>query len=307
MDSFTIAGKAFTSRLIVGTGKYKSGQETARAIDEIARAVAGIAEGAERQVKMVDEATSVTTEAVRLGDRVYQAELGYWLTKAGQPAQTPGGHPYAVQAAGRWREAAALWDAAGCPYEHAAALAESPDPQHLLAALETLEVLLDEYQFSNEPSRSVVHSMLISPLIRAVLPLVPAPAGEVRVEGLGLARLAHALEIGPAPTGKVRQNVDLDAFEQETGLRLQPVVIEQHSPAPDGLTRDWPRPDAGIEKPCRPAQTLASIRTGMSPAAWPGTARPSAPGPPPPDSCSRPPRTRRTTTSSICCSSWHVT
>lgn len=83
---------------------------------------------------------------------------------------------------------------------------------------------------------------------RAVLPRVPAPAGEVRVEGLGLARLAHALEIGPAPTGKVRQNVDLDAFEQETGLRLQPVVIEQHSPASDGLTRDWPRPDAGIEK-----------------------------------------------------------
>jgi surfeit locus 1 family protein len=70
----------------------------------------------------------------------------------------------------------------------------------------------------------------------------------VRIEGLGLARLAHALEIGPAPAGKVRQNVDLDAFEQETGLRLQPVVIEQHSPAPDGLTRDWPRPDAGIEK-----------------------------------------------------------
>jgi len=83
---------------------------------------------------------------------------------------------------------------------------------------------------------------------RAVLPRVPAPAGEVRIEGLGLAHLAHALEIGPAPTGKVRQNVDLDAFEQETGLRLQPVVIEQHSPAADGLTRDWPRPDAGIEK-----------------------------------------------------------
>jgi thiazole synthase len=32
MDSLVIAGKAFTSRLIVGTGKYKSGQETARAI-----------------------------------------------------------------------------------------------------------------------------------------------------------------------------------------------------------------------------------------------------------------------------------
>ena len=32
MDSFTIAGRQFRSRLIVGTGKYKSGAETARAI-----------------------------------------------------------------------------------------------------------------------------------------------------------------------------------------------------------------------------------------------------------------------------------
>jgi thiazole synthase len=33
MDSFVIAGRAFRSRLIVGTGKYKSGEETARAIE----------------------------------------------------------------------------------------------------------------------------------------------------------------------------------------------------------------------------------------------------------------------------------
>lgn len=33
MDSFVIAGRAFRSRLIVGTGKYRSGQETARAIE----------------------------------------------------------------------------------------------------------------------------------------------------------------------------------------------------------------------------------------------------------------------------------
>jgi thiazole synthase len=32
MDSLLIAGRAFRSRLIVGTGKYKSGEETARAI-----------------------------------------------------------------------------------------------------------------------------------------------------------------------------------------------------------------------------------------------------------------------------------
>jgi surfeit locus 1 family protein len=83
---------------------------------------------------------------------------------------------------------------------------------------------------------------------RDTLPKVPTPTGEVRVEGLALARLPQALQAGTGASGKVRQNVDLKSFERETGLRLQPLVIEQHSHAADGLVRDWPRPDAGIEK-----------------------------------------------------------
>ena len=83
---------------------------------------------------------------------------------------------------------------------------------------------------------------------RDLVPDVPAPAGEVRVEGLALAHLPHALELGPVPVGKVRQNLDIGSFEKETGLRLQPIVIEQHSGAPDGLLREWPRPDAGVER-----------------------------------------------------------
>ena len=90
---------------------------------------------------MRDIATPVYQEATRLGDRVHQAALGYWLANAGQPAETTSGHPYAVQAAGRWREAAALWEAAGCPYEHAAALAESPEPDDLLTSLGILDEL----------------------------------------------------------------------------------------------------------------------------------------------------------------------
>jgi DNA-binding CsgD family transcriptional regulator/energy-coupling factor transporter ATP-binding protein EcfA2 len=84
----------------------------------------------------------VYEEARRLGHIPLQAELGYWLTKAGQ-AVPPlvSEHPYALQAAGRWREAAAAWQAAGYPYEHAAALAESPDPQGRLAALAALDGL----------------------------------------------------------------------------------------------------------------------------------------------------------------------
>ena len=46
----------------------------------------------------------------------------------------------------------------------------------------------------------------------------------------------------------MRQNVDLGAFAADTGLALQPIVIEQRSDSGDGLLREWPRPDAGIER-----------------------------------------------------------
>ncbi|MBO3744790.1 AAA family ATPase [Streptosporangiaceae bacterium NEAU-GS5] len=79
---------------------------------------------------------------VAAGDVHFRAELDYWLTKAGRPAvPATCEHPYALLAAGRWREAAAAWRAAGCPYEHAAALAESPDPDVLLTALSELTAL----------------------------------------------------------------------------------------------------------------------------------------------------------------------
>ena len=71
-----------------------------------------------------------------------QAELGYWLTKAGQAVPPLASeHPDALQAAGRWREASAAWQAAGYPYWSRAALAESPDPQDRLAALAELDAL----------------------------------------------------------------------------------------------------------------------------------------------------------------------
>lgn len=83
---------------------------------------------------------------------------------------------------------------------------------------------------------------------RDQLPQVPVPNGVVRVEGLALAHLPRALAAGPERGGKVRQNVEIGAFARETGLQLLPIVIEQHSPADDGLLREWPRPDAGVEK-----------------------------------------------------------
>jgi surfeit locus 1 family protein len=83
---------------------------------------------------------------------------------------------------------------------------------------------------------------------RDILPAVPTPEGVVRIEGLGLEGIPRALRAGAGAAGKVRQNLDLDAFAKETGLTLLPLVIEQRSPLADGLLRDWPRPDAGAEK-----------------------------------------------------------
>lgn len=76
---------------------------------------------------------------------------------------------------------------------------------------------------------------------------VSTPQGELRIEGLELARLPRVLELGKGG-GKVRQTLDIDAFAAETGLKLEPRVIEQHSATPDGLARDWPPRGSAPEK-----------------------------------------------------------
>lgn len=80
------------------------------------------------------------------------------------------------------------------------------------------------------------------------LPEVRTPEGEVRIEGIALERLPRVLELQNDSRQRVRQNLDIGDFARETGLALQPIVIEQHGGPVDGLARDWPRPDAGIEK-----------------------------------------------------------
>jgi surfeit locus 1 family protein len=83
---------------------------------------------------------------------------------------------------------------------------------------------------------------------REQLPQVRTPAGEVRIEGVALPRLPRALSIGRPAQGSVRQNLDVEQFAVETGLALRPIVMQQHAGPEDGLLREWPAPDAGIEK-----------------------------------------------------------
>ena len=82
---------------------------------------------------------------------------------------------------------------------------------------------------------------------RGELPIVRTPKGKLRIEGLALARFPRALDpSGGKPIGRTWINVGIKEFEAWSGLPLQPLVMEQLSPAADGLVRDWPRPDLHI-------------------------------------------------------------
>jgi len=76
------------------------------------------------------------------------------------------------------------------------------------------------------------------------LPRVPAPAGELQVEGIALEYSERFLELSTKiADGQVWQNLGLERYRQATKLELQPFVIQQDGAAADGLVRDWPRPD----------------------------------------------------------------
>lgn len=84
---------------------------------------------------------------------------------------------------------------------------------------------------------------------REDLPSVATPAGEIEIEGLGQAHAPRVLAAGGGPpAGKVWQGLDFDDFSRWSGLALQPVFLEQHSDGRDGLVRDWPAPDFGIDR-----------------------------------------------------------
>jgi surfeit locus 1 family protein len=103
-------------------------------------------------------------------------------------------------------------------------------------------------RLARSPSHVLVNrGWIAAPASRAELPQVRTPGGEIRIDGIALERIPHALE-PMASSGAVRQNVEIPAYAAETGLPLLPLVMEQHSDTGDGLLREWPRPDLGVEK-----------------------------------------------------------
>jgi len=86
---------------------------------------------------------------------------------------------------------------------------------------------------------------------RAALPDAPAPGGAVTVEGRIAVPAAGYLELkAEGAAGPVWQNLDPARFAAATGIAVLPIVIEQAAAraSDDGLVRDWPAPDFGIDK-----------------------------------------------------------
>ena len=83
---------------------------------------------------------------------------------------------------------------------------------------------------------------------RALLPDVQTPAGLVTVTGRIAPPPSKLYEFKGEDTGRLRQNIDLKAYQMETGLPLLDVSLLQTGGPSEGLLRDWAAPNLGVDK-----------------------------------------------------------
>ena len=143
----------------------------------------------------------------------HMGELAYWRWRAGERIAPPPGaaDPFALQMQGDWAGAAARWQAIGCAYESARALAESDEENALRGALATFQ------RFGARPATAMVTKSLRRMGARRI-PRGPRPA----------TRANHALL-----TPREREVLALLA-EDETNvaiaekLFISPKTVERH-------------------------------------------------------------------------------
>ncbi len=125
-------------------------------------------------------------------------------------------------------------------------------------------VLLDNRQMNGKPGFFVLtplrleHSttavlvqrgwMQRSFMDRAQVAAVPTPGGLVEIAGRIVPPPSKLYDFGNPGHGVIRQNLDLPRFSRETGALFVPVSVLQLAPAADGLARDWPSANSGVEK-----------------------------------------------------------
>jgi DNA-binding CsgD family transcriptional regulator/tetratricopeptide (TPR) repeat protein len=93
--------------------------------------------------RVAEEAARVFDQAVQANHAWFVGELAFWMQLGGAPPPVPPvvAEPYRLLLAGEWRAAADAWQALGCPYQQALALAVGDRDEALLEALALLDGL----------------------------------------------------------------------------------------------------------------------------------------------------------------------
>ena len=81
-----------------------------------------------------------------------------------------------------------------------------------------------------------------------MVPVVTTSAGIVSLEGRIAPPPAKLYEFAASEAGAIRQNLELVEFSREIGQPLADVTVLQSGPASEGLLRDWPRLNVGVDK-----------------------------------------------------------
>jgi surfeit locus 1 family protein len=74
------------------------------------------------------------------------------------------------------------------------------------------------------------------------------PSGKVVIQGLIAPPPSKLYTFETAEQGRIRQNLDLQAHQWGAGIHTLPVLVRQTGPASEGLLRDWPQVDSGVQK-----------------------------------------------------------
>jgi DNA-binding CsgD family transcriptional regulator len=131
------------------------------------------------QARVVEEALPGFDLAAKHRHAWFGGELAYWLWTVGALETIPSwlAEPHALVLTGRWAEAAAAWEALGCPYEQARALAHATEEDALRRALTIFDHL------GAKPMAAIVARRLRAAGVRNV-PRGPRPATRSHPAGL---------------------------------------------------------------------------------------------------------------------------
>ena len=83
---------------------------------------------------------------------------------------------------------------------------------------------------------------------RTRVPKIDTLDGVIEIEGRMALPPSDLYALGDSTGGAIRQNLTVSKFAAETGLQLLPLTLQQTGASPEGLLREWPVLNMGIDK-----------------------------------------------------------